>query len=209
MSLALTITRLATPDAVLLSDLHITVPQGVVHTIMGASGSGKSSVLAAVCGTLAPAVQFEGTMSLDGQRIDTLPTQERRVGMLFQDDLLFPHMTVLENLLFALPKGPRAERVAQATQALVDVEMEAFAHANPATLSGGQRARVALARALLAQPRALLLDEPFSKLDASLRTRMRTLVFGLVAQRQIPALLVSHDAADIADAAHLTQLTPQ
>jgi putative thiamine transport system ATP-binding protein len=209
MSLALTITRLATPDAVLLSDLHITVPQGVVHTIMGASGSGKSSVLAAVCGTLAPAVQFEGTMSLDGQRIDTLPTQARRVGMLFQDDLLFPHMTVLENLLFALPQGPRAERVAQATQALVDVEMEAFANANPATLSGGQRARVALARALLAQPRALLLDEPFSKLDASLRTRMRTLVFGLVAQRQIPALLVSHDAADIADAAHLTQLTPQ
>lgn len=209
MSLALTITRLATPDAVLLSDLHIAVPQGVVHTIMGASGSGKSSVLAAVCGTLAPAVQFEGTMSLNAQRIDTLPTQARRVGMLFQDDLLFPHMAVLENLLFALPKGPRAERVAQATQALADVEMEAFAHANPATLSGGQRARVALARALLARPRALLLDEPFSKLDASLRTRMRALVFGLVAQRQIPALLVSHDAADIADAAHLTQLTPQ
>jgi putative thiamine transport system ATP-binding protein len=86
------------------------------------------------------------------------------------------------------------------------VEMEDALHADPATLSGGQRSRVALARALLAQPQALLLDEPFSKLDAGLRTRMRSLVFGMVRARGIPALLVTHDAQDVADAGLLTRL---
>ncbi|QDL55714.1 ATP-binding cassette domain-containing protein [Rhodoferax aquaticus] len=207
MALQLHIHRLATPRHTLLAHIDLVVAPGVVHTVMGPSGSGKSSLLAAVCGTLDPAVQFEGSITLGDTRVDTLPTQARRIGMLFQDDLLFAHMTVLENLLFALPSGPRANRKTQAQQALVDVEMDAYAEANPATLSGGQRARVALARALLAQPRALLLDEPFSKLDANLRARMRALVFGLVAQRQIPALLVTHDTADIAHLDHLTHLT--
>jgi putative thiamine transport system ATP-binding protein len=116
-------------------------------------------------------------------------------------------MTVRENLLFAVPAGPQAAREALVSQTLADVEMSAFLQADPATLSGGQRARASLARALLAQPQALLLDEPFSKLDASLRQRMRDLVFGLVRQRQIPALLVTHDAADVADPACLTQLS--
>jgi putative thiamine transport system ATP-binding protein len=173
---------------------------------MGESGSGKSSVLAALCGTLDDALTFEGTVHLGGERIDTLPTQARRVGILFQDDLLFAHMTVRENLLFAVPRGAQVQREAQMLQALADVEMSAYLHADPATLSGGQRARVALARALLAQPRALLLDEPFSKLDAALRGRMRALVWGLVQARHIPALLVTHDSADMADPAALTVL---
>jgi putative thiamine transport system ATP-binding protein len=128
------------------------------------------------------------------------------VGILFQDDLLFPHMTVRENLLFAVPRGDAQTREAQMLQALRDVEMSDWKDADPATLSGGQRARVALARALLAQPRALLLDEPFNKLDAALRARMRALVFGLVKARGIPALLVTHDAQDVADAALVTRL---
>lgn len=208
MTLALQVTTLSTHAGPLVRGLRLQVPPGVVHTVMGASGSGKSSLLAAVCGTLPDGLCFDGTVQLNGEYIEHLPTQARRVGILFQEDLLFAHMTVRENLLFALPPGLRAEREAQVAQALRDVEMPGFADADPAALSGGQRSRVALARALLAQPRALLLDEPFSKLDAALRSRMRTLVFGLVQQRQIPALLVTHDAADIAMADHLTQLTP-
>jgi putative thiamine transport system ATP-binding protein len=207
LALHLHIRRLATPERTLIENLRIDIPAGCVHTLMGPSGCGKSTLLAAVCGTLDAALEFDGEIALDGRPLHTLPVQQRRVGILFQDDLLFPHMSVLENLLFALPKGARMDREALAQQGLEDVEMSAFLHADPATLSGGQRSRVALARALLAQPRALLLDEPFSRLDADLRQRMRDLVFGLVKQRGIPALLVSHDAADVADKLAVTRWT--
>jgi putative thiamine transport system ATP-binding protein len=206
MSLRIEARRLAIAGNVLLRDTVLEVPPGVVHTLMGASGSGKSSLLAAICGTLAPALQFEGRITLDGEALDALPTERRRVGILFQDDLLFPHMSVRENLLFAIPPGPRAGREALAAQALADLELPGFGAADPATLSGGQRARVALMRALLARPRALLLDEPFSRMDAGLRGRMRDFVFATVRSRNIPVLLVTHDAGDIADAGHVTRL---
>ena len=207
MSLHIHLTRLASHTTLLLQNLRLNVPSGVIHTVMGDSGSGKSSLLAAVCGALPEGLWFEGEIHLHGAPIDQLPTEQRGVGILFQDDLLFAHMTVQENLLFAVPPGPKSARLALVMQGLLDLEMTAFAHANPATLSGGQRARVALMRALLAQPRALLLDEPFSKFDAGLRSRMRAFVFGLVKKRHIPVLLVTHDAGDIADPAHLTRLS--
>ena len=206
MTLHIHIDRLATASATLVRNLNLQVGPGVIHTVMGASGSGKSSLLSAVCGTLAPELRFEGHIRLQGRSIDRLPTEQRRVGILFQDCLLFAHMTVAENLLFALAPGPRAQRMARVVQGLHDLELTAFADADPATLSGGQRARVALMRALLAEPQALLLDEPFSRLDAELRIRMRQFVFDLVTRRQIPVLLVTHDAADIADPARLTRL---
>jgi putative thiamine transport system ATP-binding protein len=207
MALQVHVQRLATARHTLVQNLRIDIPPGCVHTLMGPSGCGKSSLLAAVCGTLDPALQFEGEVLLNGRAVQALPAQQRRIGILFQDDLLFAHMNVLENLLFALPQGPRTAREALARQALADVEMAGFEAANPATLSGGQRSRVALARALLAQPQALLLDEPFTRLDTGLRQRMRALVFGLVAQRGIPALLVTHDVADVADGERLTDWT--
>ncbi len=209
MSLIVQVRSLKAVDTVLLRDLHLSVAPGVIHTVMGASGSGKSSLLSAICGTLGAGISFDGAISLDGQRIDDLPTEQRRVGILFQEDLLFAHMTVRENLLFAVPAarhGQQHLREDAVRQGLVDLEMTAFADADPATLSGGQRARVALMRALLAQPKALLLDEPFSKLDAALRSRMRQFVFNLVASRNLPVLLVTHDDADVADPNHLTRL---
>jgi putative thiamine transport system ATP-binding protein len=206
MSLNIHLQSLRTPSRVLLENLTLEVPAGTVHTVMGPSGSGKSSLLAAVCGTLDAGLQFEGRITLNGLRIDNIPTPARRVGLLLQDDLLFAHMTVQENLLFAVPKGPKAQRHGHVMQALIDMEMQDFGDADPATLSGGQRARVALARALLAQPQALLLDEPFSKLDLRLRERMRALVFGAIAKRGIAALLVTHDIADIANPRQCTHV---
>jgi putative thiamine transport system ATP-binding protein len=207
MSLHIQIHQLATPKAVLLRDLELNIPKGVIHTVMGDSGSGKSSLLAAIAGTLADGLQFDGQITLNGRALTSLPTEQRQVGLLFQDSLLFAHMNVQENLLFAVPPGPKAVRLAQVTQALVDAELASFAQADPATLSGGQRTRVALMRALLAQPHALLLDEPFATLDTALRARLREFVFTAVRSRAIPVLMVTHDEADVADARHLTRLT--
>ena len=206
MTLQIDVKRLGIADTTLIRDLRIVVAPGQIHTVMGPSGSGKSSLLAAVCGTLDARLRFEGRVSLQGRHLDALPTEARQIGILFQDDLLFPHMSVAENLLFAVPAGPRPQRNAQVAQGLEALEMQQFAHADPATLSGGQRSRVALMRALLAQPQALLLDEPFSRLDKALRDRIREFVFALVRTRQIPVLLVTHDEADIADPAHVTLL---
>ena len=207
MSLVIEVESLKVGATALIRELQLEAQRGVVHTLMGASGSGKSSLLAAVCGTLAPALEFNGRVALDGEPLDHLPTERRRIGILFQDDLLFAHMTVRENLLFAVPPGPRAQREALVEQALQDLELPGFGKQDPATLSGGQRSRVALMRALLAQPKALLLDEPFSRMDAGLRARMRDFVFATVRSRDIPVLLVTHDAEDIADRAHLTRLS--
>ncbi|MEN9538461.1 MAG: hypothetical protein RLZZ126_696 [Pseudomonadota bacterium] len=213
MSLILDLRSLRAGDRVLLQNLRLDVPAGAIHTVMGPSGCGKSTLLAALCGTLAPGQVFDGTIELNGRRIDTLPTRQRRVGILFQEDMLFAHMTVLENLLFALPAAkahpdrPTGWREAAARDALASVEMSAFADADPATLSGGQRGRVALMRALLAEPQALLLDEPFAKLDAALRDRMRELVFELLRARGLPTLLVTHDVEDVADPASVYSMT--
>lgn len=210
MSLHLNIARLALrsrpADAPLVANLAITVQPGTVHTLMGPSGSGKSSLLAAVCGTLAPEFECVGGVSLYGRSLNGVPTPQRRVGILFQEDLLFAHMTVGDNLLFAVPPGLRAQRLAAVQHALHDLEMPGYADADPATLSGGQRGRVALMRALLAQPQALLLDEPFSRLDRALRARMRDFVFRLVRERGVPTLLVTHDFEDVADVALVTHL---
>jgi putative thiamine transport system ATP-binding protein len=207
MTLAVHIHRLATRDHTLVADLRFEAAPGQILTLMGPSGCGKSSVLAAIAGTLdTEALRFEGSVRLDGRDIGALPTARRGVGLLFQDDLLFAHMTVAENLLFAVPAGPKRERLAAVERALEEAGLAGFGARDPATLSGGQRARVALMRALLAKPLALLLDEPFSRLDAALRDQFRAFVFEHLRAGQIPAVLVTHDAADIADPARVLEL---
>jgi putative thiamine transport system ATP-binding protein len=190
----------------LVQGLNLNIANGQIGTLMGASGSGKSSILAAVAGTLNEALNFEGTVSLNGKRVDDLPTSQRNIGLLFQDDLLFAHMTVFENLLFAVPAGDKKLRHASVNQALQEADLTGYGDRDPATLSGGQRARVALMRALLAKPQALLLDEPFSKLDTALRERFKEFVFNHVRACNIPALMVTHDIADIADANLVVEL---
>ncbi|MGJ8622961.1 MAG: ATP-binding cassette domain-containing protein [Yoonia sp.] len=180
----------------LLSVSHNIAP-GEVLTVMGPSGVGKSTLLAFVTGTLASDFRATGRVILDGQDItDALPHQ-RRVGILFQDDLLFPHLSVGGNLAFGLtPGGNKAERASKIDAALAEVGLDGFADRDPATLSGGQKARVALMRMLLSDPCALLLDEPFSRLDAALRAQVRDMVFDRARARGLPVLMVTHDAED-------------
>lgn len=191
----------------LVQNLDLCIAPGQITTLMGASGSGKSSVLAAVAGTLSEALHFKGAVSLNGKRVDDLPTSQRNIGLLFQDDLLFAHMTVFENLLFAVPAAQKSLRSDAVHQALQEADLSGFGDRDPATLSGGQRARVALMRALLAKPQALLLDEPFSKLDAALRERFKEFVFSHVRARNIPVLMVTHDKADVADDNFVVELS--
>ncbi|WP_163270478.1 ATP-binding cassette domain-containing protein [Chelativorans alearense] len=174
------------------------VAPGEVLTVMGPSGAGKSSLLAYLGGFLEPAFTAWGRALVDGVEITALPAEERHVGILFQDPLLFPHMSVAGNLMFALPESVkgRAERTRHAETALAGVEMAGMGDRDPATLSGGQKARVALARVLVSEPRMLLLDEPFSKLDMELRQQMRMLVFSKARESGLPVLLVTHDEAD-------------
>ena len=212
MTLCVDIVALGNTQRTLLRGLRFEVPPGAVLTLMGPSGCGKSSVLAAIAGTLdsgaedAEPLRLDGSIRLNGVDLGPVPTARRGVGLLFQDALLFPHLTVAENLLFAVPPGARASRRARVQQALQDAGLAGFGDRDPATLSGGQQARVAVMRALLAQPRALLLDEPFSKLDTALRSQFRAFVFDHIRARGIPAVLVTHDRADIADAARVLEL---
>jgi len=182
----------------LIGPLDFSVAPGEIVTLMGPSGCGKSSLLGYLCGTLDPAFRGAGHVTIGNDEVSTLLPERRRVGILFQDDLLFPHLSVADNLAFGLPADlrGRAVRRARIEEALSEADLAGFADRDPATLSGGQRARIALLRTLLAAPRALLLDEPFSKLDTRLRDRVRRFVFDHARRNALPCLMVTHDPAD-------------
>lgn len=207
MSLELESIQICLGAKPLFAPLSQTVIPGKIATVMGPSGCGKSTLLAAICGTLDPGFELSGSISLNGRRLNDIEVEQRKVGILFQDDLLFPHLDVFGNMAFALPSGlSSAQRKERVGESLESAGLSGFQKRDIATLSGGQKARVSLLRALLAEPEALLLDEPFSKLDEELRSSMRTFVFDRIQQMRIPALLVTHDRADSPDGA-FTELT--
>ena len=182
----------------LIPSLTIEVEPGECVTIMGPSGCGKSTLLAFISGTLDPVFRATGRVAIGARDITGLQPEHRHIGIQFQDDLLFPHLSVGDNMAFALPalvRG-RQQRRMRIEQALAEADLTGFADRDPATLSGGQRARVALMRMLLSEPHVLLLDEPFNKLDAQLRQDFRRFVFEHAAGRGLPTLLVTHDATD-------------
>lgn len=184
---------------VLLAPLSLTIAPGEVVALLGESGVGKSSLLSYLCGTLAPAFDGFGRVLMDGIDLATLPPENRRLGILFQDDLLFPHLSVAQNLAFALAPRVRSrqERRERIDASLADAGLAGFGNRDPGTLSGGQRGRVAVVRVLLAEPRALLLDEPFSKLDEATRQLFREFVFEHLRRKRLPTLLVTHDLEDV------------
>lgn len=182
----------------LFAPLTLQVAKGQVVTVMGPSGVGKSTLLDAVGGHLAPEFQMSGAVWLDGRDVTRLPAEARRIGLMFQDALMFPHLSVGDNLGFGLPhhlKGRKARRGA-VDLALDQAGLAGLHDRDPATLSGGQRARAALMRTLLAEPLALLLDEPFAKLDPALRAEIRGFTFDHIRSRKIPSLMVTHDPED-------------
>jgi len=167
-----------------------------ITVVSGPSGAGKSTLLLGVLGALRPRagrVLVSGDTLFDAASGVDVPVRNRRVGMVFQDAALFPHLDVARNVAFGMPGTRREDR---ALELLRRVHAEELARRRPAELSGGQRQRVALARALAAAPRALLLDEPFSALDAPSRETLGSLLLQLNAESGIPFLHVTHDLGE-------------
>ncbi|GIV77464.1 MAG: ABC transporter [Litorilinea sp.] len=179
-------------------DLALTVPAGIT-ALFGRSGAGKSMTLACVAGLTRPdagRIVLHDRVLLDTAQGICLPPQRRHVGYVMQDYLLFPHLSVAQNIAFGLVGHSRAEKEAIVRQALAQVGLAGFENRRPQELSGGQQQRVALARALVTRPRVLLLDEPFSALDSPTRAALRRDLVRLRAELDIPVLLVTHDLAE-------------
>ena len=182
----------------LLSDITFSASANEVICLMGPSGCGKSTLLSLIAGHLGPEFNHSGHIMLNGRNLDALEPHKRKVGILFQDDLLFPHLNIWQNLAFALPNHVKGEqRYQEALSALNKVELTSLAESFPDQISGGQRARISLVRMLLAKPDLALLDEPFSKLDKALRTQFRDWVMEQLAQANIPTIMVTHDEDDV------------
>lgn len=175
-----------------LKTFSLQVEHGEFLSLLGPSGCGKTTLLKAIAGIL-PAQA--GRIILDGKDITALPIHKRGTTVLFQDIRLFPHKTVAENVAFPLKMQgmPKAERLKRAETLLEKVQLSGYGSRRPTELSGGQQQRVALARALAAQPKLLLLDEPFSALDENLREDMRRLVLDLKQEFSMTVILVTHD----------------
>lgn len=183
-------------NAPLVSGLSVDIAPGSLRLIQGASGSGKSTLLSVISGTAGTSVRSQGDVLLFGRKVSGLDAENRRIGLMYQDPLLFPHMSVADNLAFALAPVHRHDRKDRISAALATADLAGFEDRDPATLSGGQASRVALMRTLLSEPEALLMDEAFSALDPDLRHAFGGFVRAQIRDRDIPALLVSHDAAD-------------
>lgn len=182
----------------LLDRVSLTIPPGQAVALLGASGSGKSTLLRIVAGLEQPDT---GAVLWDGADITATPPERRRFALMFQDFALFPHLNVQDNVAFGLVEQgwTRAAARLEAKTLLGAMGLSHRATDSIAPLSGGEQQRVALARALITRPRALLLDEPFSALDATLRQHMRRTFVEHIRAARMATLLVTHDEADARD----------
>ena len=196
-----------------LPDIH--VGKGELLVITGPSGIGKSTLLHWLLGNIPQHVAISGQIMLCGSNITDLAIEQRRVGLLMQDVYLFPHLNVQDNICFALPKNlqfsvkelqhhskmpqraSKKQRRVAAINLLEQINLAHLATRYPQNLSGGERSRIGLIRALANQPQVMLLDEPFAALDPSTRLQMGGWAFQQLAEQNIPSVMVSHDVEDI------------
>lgn len=181
-------------DVDVLDDISLTVMRGEIICLVGRSGCGKSTLLRIIAGVETP---DSGSIVMNGKEIAGPATfmepEKRRIGFVFQDYALFPHLTVEQNVLFGLKGQPKAQAKARAADMIEHVRLTDLAKRYPHTLSGGEQQRVALARALAPQPEILLMDEPFSNLDRGLRDSVRDETLSLLKELKTTAILVTHD----------------
>lgn len=184
----------ATMEGPAVERVSFTLPEGEILALVGPSGCGKTTTLRLIAGLERP---DDGVIRLNGRTVAGpnvfIPPEQRQVGMVFQDHALFPHLTVAQNVAFGLAGRPAAEVRARTDEMLALVGLEHLARRYPHALSGGERQRTALARALAPCPLVLLLDEPFSSLDADLRGEVREQVRGILKARGVTAIFVTHD----------------
>lgn len=176
-----------------LDGVDLDVGAHEVVVLLGPSGAGKSTLLRAVAGLVVPA---SGTVAWDSVDLGDVPPHLRRIGLVFQDAVLFPHLTVAGNVGYGLPSLTVSERTARVEELLALVDLAGYDDRRVDTLSGGQAQRVALARALAPRPRLLLLDEPFGALDRELRERLAADVRAVLRASDTPALHVTHDEVE-------------
>lgn len=178
-------------------EASFTVEPGTIGALVGESGAGKSTLLRIIAGLEQPDA---GEVRLDGQLLSDstllVPPERRRIGFVFQNHALFPHLDVLSNVTFGLRRRPVQEQRAEASRLLAMVRLAGYENRMPHELSGGERQRVALARTLAPRPGVVLLDEPFSSLDATLKSDLRTEMQEILRELRVTALLVTHDKSD-------------
>lgn len=187
---------LNTADGVLNAEFIIEIRNGEFLTLFGPSGAGKTTMMRMIAGLETPnsgVIEVDGEVWFDSSKKINLPPQKRSIGFVFQDYALFPTMSVRENLLFA---AETAEQKQGVDELIAMVELENLANRLPSTLSGGQKQRVALARALVRRPKILLLDEPLSALDPSMRQKLQDELALIHSRLGVTTLLVSHDIAE-------------
>jgi inositol-phosphate transport system ATP-binding protein len=182
-------------DVEVIPDLNLAIEDGEFVALLGPSGCGKSTSLFLLAGIYLPS---GGELLFDGRVVNEVEARDRNVGIVFQSYALYPHMTVRDNILFPLrfKRVPRAEALGRVGAAAALVQVADLLDRRPGELSGGQQQRVALARALVKEPQLLLLDEPLSNLDASLRLTMRTEIKSLQKKLCVTTILVTHDQVE-------------
>lgn len=181
-----------------LKDFNLTVAKGEIVSIVGLSGSGKSTVLRLIAGLEVPAkgaIRINGKVVADEKTF--LPPEKRNIGMVFQDYALFPHLSVYSNIAFGISNMPKMERDERVDRLLALINMQEYKDRYPYQLSGGQQQRVAVARALAPRPYLLLMDEPFSNIDFELKEKMRLEIRSILKAEAATCIFVTHDKSDL------------